>query len=118
MWLLPTIDGVALKILDLPYTEITYATDSLFGRLFRTPTPYSLIIFADGTGELVQYPPQTVVNAAKYAFLGGHQNILNAEMEAAVIAAGFPELIKEVDDVSYRVQNKKPRILRRVPKGR
>ena len=49
---------------------------------------------------------QTVVNAAKYAFLGGHQNILNAETEAAVIAAGFPELIKEVDDVSYRVQNK------------
>ena len=75
-------------------------------------------IFPDGTGEVRQYPPQSVVNGAKYAFLGGHRNELNAEQEQAVIAAGYQDLIKEVADVPNRVQDKKPRILRRVPKGR
>ncbi len=106
-----------MKILDLPVKEYVYTNDRLFGRFFRTPTPSSLIIFPDGSGEVVQFPPQSVVNAAKYAFLGGHRNELNAEQEQAVTAAGYGDLIKEVADVPNRVQNKKPRILRRVPKG-
>ncbi len=86
-----------MKILDLPKQYITYSSDRLFGRFFRTPTPSSLIIFTDGSGEVMQYPPQSVLKAAKYSFLGGHRNELNVEQEQAVIAAGFGDLIKEVD---------------------
>lgn len=107
-----------MKVLDLPIKDVVYTSDRLFGRFFRTPTPSSLIIFPDGRGEVMQYPPQSVVNGAKYVFLGGHRNELNAEQEQAVIAAGYQDLIKEVADVPNRVQNKEPRILRRVSKGR
>ncbi len=88
-----------MKLLELPTTLVTYATDRLFGRFVRVPTPFSLVIMSDGSGNLTQNPRQSDLNEAEMFFLGGHYEELSDEQVTAITNAGYGEYIKEYEDV-------------------
>ena len=86
-----------MKLLELPHTLVTYATDPLFGRMIRVKTPFSLLIMKDGSGIFTQNPKQTDLNKAEMFFLGGHYEELSDEQVTAITNAGYGEYIKEWD---------------------
>lgn len=107
-----------MKKLSLPKTLIAYSQDRLFGRFFRTPTPFSLLIMKDGSGVLEQSPTQSNLNEAEFYFYGGHKYELTEDQITAIENAGFGIYIEDVEDVSDGLPVKEPRILRSVPKSR
>lgn len=84
-----------MKTLNLPFQNITYARDNLFGRTVRIKTPSTLII-TNGVGQIVDYPGNTRLLDADYYFLGGHNHTLSDDEIAAITAAGFGDLIVDV----------------------
>lgn len=84
-----------MKTLNLPFQNITYAEDDLFGRFVRIKTPSSLVI-TNGVGRIVSYPQQSLLNDADFYFLGGHEHRLNDVEIAAITDAGFGDLIVDV----------------------
>lgn len=80
-----------LNVLVLPTVEYTYTEDVLLRRY--TITSGKSLLITSGVGVIQDFPSQDETLAADYYFAGGHRYVLNDTEKAAVIAAGFGNLI-------------------------
>lgn len=84
--------------LDLP-TSLESYTDNILLSRYPIDHGISLLINYDGTsysGVLTQSPDQVQVGDALYYYAGGHYYVLTSPEIAAITAAGFGYLIKEI----------------------
>lgn len=79
------------RLLVLPTVEFAFSTNVLLRR-YPIDNGRALLI-TDGVGELVDFPAQREIRLADYYFPGGRRIELTADEEAAVVAAGFGDLI-------------------------
>ena len=79
------------RLLVLPTVEYAYTTNVLLER-YPIDNGRSLLI-TSGVGEIGDFFAQEQIRLADYYFGGGRRHELTAEQEAAVIAAGYGDLI-------------------------